>query len=255
MASGLIIQIKTTVPSQIYLLLKSYLSDLHFQVKIENTHSGYHPVQSGVPQGSVLGPFLYLIYTSDIPQSQEIALAIFADDIAILSSHTNTNRASETLQNYLNVLQEWLQLWKIKVNNDKSAQITFTTKSRTCPQITIHNAPIPIQFEVKYLGLHLDQKLTWKAHIQANKMQLTTKARNMNWLIGKNSQLSMANKLLSYKTILKPIWKYGIELWGCSKLLNTKVLQTFQSKILRSVTKAPWFVSNQTLHADLGIPL
>jgi hypothetical protein len=84
-------------------------------------------------------------------------------------------------------------------------------------------------------------------------MQLTTKARNMNWLIGKNSQLSMANKLLIYKTILKPIWTYGIELWGCSKPSNTKVLQTFQSKMLCSITKAPWFVSNGTLHADLGI--
>jgi hypothetical protein len=85
------------------------------------------------------------------------------------------------------------------VNNDKSAQIAFTTKRRTCPQITINNAPIPVQSEVKYLGLHTDQKLTWKAHIQTKKMQLTTKARNMNWLIGKNSQLSMANKLLIYK--------------------------------------------------------
>jgi hypothetical protein len=58
----------------------------------------------------------------------------------------------------------------------------------------------PVQSEVKHLGLYLDQKLTWKAHIQAKKMQLTTKARNMNWLRGKNS------KLLIYKIILKPIW-------------------------------------------------
>jgi hypothetical protein len=64
------------------------------------------------------------------------------------------------------------------------------------------------------------------------------------FLIGKNSQLSMANKLIIYKIILKPIWTYGIELWGCSKPSNTKVLQTFQSKMLRSITKAPWFVSN-----------
>jgi hypothetical protein len=186
---GLLFKLKTTVPSQIYLLLKSYLTDRHFQVKIENTHSGHRPIQSGVRQGSVLGPFLYLIFTSDIPQSQEITLATFAEDIAILSPPTNPNRASEALQNYLNVLQEWLRLWKIKVNNGKSAQITVTTKRRMCPKVKINNAPIPVQSEVKYLGLHLDQKLTWKAHIQAKKMQLTTKARNMNWLIGKNSQL------------------------------------------------------------------
>jgi hypothetical protein len=98
------------------------------------------------------------------------------------------------------------------VNNTKSAQITFITKRRTCPQVTINNAPIPELTEVKYPGLHLDRKLTWKVHIQAKKQQLTTKARNMNWLIGKNFQLTTANKLLIYKIILKTIWTYGIEL-------------------------------------------
>jgi hypothetical protein len=63
----------------------------------------------------------------------------------------------------------------------------------------------------------------------------------------------MENKFLIYKTVLKPIWTYGIELWGCSKPSNTKILQTFQSKMLRSITNAPWFVSNQTLHEDLGV--
>jgi hypothetical protein len=118
---------------------------------------------------------------------------------------------------------------------------------------SLHPEP-PEQTKVKYRGLHLDRKITWKAHIQAKKQQLTTKARNMNWIIGINSKLSIANKLLIYKTILTPIWTYGIELWGCSKPSNTKILQTFQSKMLLSLTNAPWFVSNQTLHADLGIP-
>jgi hypothetical protein len=54
-------------------------------------------------------------------------------------------------KNKTNILQEWLRLWKIKVNNTKLAQITFTTKRRTCPQVTINNAPIPGQTEVKYL--------------------------------------------------------------------------------------------------------
>jgi hypothetical protein len=64
----------------------------------------------------------------------------------------------------------------------------------------------------------------------------------------------MANKLQIYKTILKHIWTYGIELWGCNKPSNTKVLQTFQSKMLTSIKNAQWFVYNQNLHADLGTP-
>jgi hypothetical protein len=149
----LLYKLKKNVPSQTYLLLKSYLTDRHFQVKIENAHSGYYPINSGVLHGSVLGPFLYLIFTFDIPQSQDIiALATFADDRTILSSHINPNRASENLQKYLNVPQDWLRLWKIKVKNEKSVQITLTKRRSACPQITINNAPIPVQSEVIYIS-------------------------------------------------------------------------------------------------------
>jgi hypothetical protein len=77
----------------------------------------------------------------------------------------------------------------------------------------------------------------------------------MYWLLNRKSKLSLENKLIIYKHILKPIWTYGIELWGCSKPSNTKILQSFQSKTLRMISGAPWYVSNQTLHDDLKIPL
>jgi len=66
--------------------------------------------------------------------------------------------------------------------------------------------------------------------------------------------LSSDSKLTVYKTMLRPIWTYGIELWGCSKPSNNKILQTFQSKMLRMISSAPWYVSNQTLHNDFDIP-
>jgi hypothetical protein len=77
----------------------------------------------------------------------------------------------------------------------------------------------------------------------------------MNWLNGNRSQLSLENKVLLYKAILKSIWTYGIELWGCAKPSNNKILQTFQSKTLRDITGAPWYVSNKTIHEDLNISL
>jgi hypothetical protein len=65
----------------------------------------------------------------------------------------------------------------------------------------------------------------------------------------------LENKLIIYKHILKPIWTYGIELWGCSKPSNTEILQSFQSKTLRMISGAPCYVSNQTLYEDLKMPL
>jgi hypothetical protein len=76
----------------------------------------------------------------------------------------------------------------------------------------------------------------------------------MNWLINKKSQLSIENKITIYKAIIKPVWTYGIELWGCSKPSNTNILQTFQSTTLRKLANDPWYISNVTLHNDLRIP-
>ena len=113
---------------------------------------------------------------------------------------------------------------------------------------------LSINNAVKYLGLTLDRKLTWKAHIIAKKNHINMKLRQMNWLISRKFQLSTENKLLLHKCILKPIWTYGVQLWGCAKPSNNKILQRIQSQILRKIHNAPWYISNKTLHDDSGIP-
>lgn len=104
------------------------------------------------------------------------------------------------------------------------------------------------------LGL-LVSKLTWKPHISAKKTQINNKIRQMHWLLGRKSKLRTENKVLLYKCIIKPIWTYGIQLWGCAKPSNTKIIQRIQSKILRIILDAPWYVSNKTIHDDSAIPL
>jgi hypothetical protein len=100
----------------------------------------------------------------------------------------------------------------------------------------------------------MDQKLTWQRHIKTKRQQLNLKVRQMSWLLGRKSKLSLQNKTLIYKFILKPIWTYGIQLWGCAKPSNTKIIQRLQSKILRTIINVPWYVSNYTLHNDLQTP-
>jgi hypothetical protein len=74
-----------------------------------------------------------------------------------MSSVHDPNTASQTLQQHLNLLQNWMEQWKITVNPVKSTQITFTTRRTICSQISINNFPIPIKQGVKYPGLHLDK--------------------------------------------------------------------------------------------------
>jgi hypothetical protein len=76
--------------------------------------------------------------------------------------------------------------------------------------VYINQTAVPHAETVKYLGLHFDKRLTWKNHVAIKRKQLDHKNREIYWLIGKYSPLSLENKLLIYKTVLKPMWTYGI---------------------------------------------
>jgi hypothetical protein len=76
----------------------------------------------------------------------------------------------------------------------------------------------------------------------------------IHWLLGRKSQLSTKNKLLLYKTILKPIWTYGIQLWGTASTSNIEILERFQYKVFRMIVDAPWYVPNSLIWRDLSCP-
>jgi hypothetical protein len=79
------------------------------------------------------------------------------------------------------------------------------------------------------------------------------KIQKMYWLIGRNSSLSLHNKLIIYKQILKLLWTYGIQLWRCTKQSNTNMIQRFQNKVLRHMVIAPWYIRNYDLYRDLQV--
>jgi hypothetical protein len=105
--------------------------------------------------------------------------------------------------------------------------------------------------QVKYLGLHLDRKVTRHHHIISKRKQLGLTLTKMYWLLGRSSRQSLPNKLLLFKSILKPIWTYGIQLWGTASTSNIEILERFHSKSLRIIVDAPWYVRNIHIRRDL----
>lgn len=250
---GLLYKIKNQLPHSFYSILASYLNKRCFEVKVQNETSELYDISSGVPQGSILGPVLYLIFTADIPKKEDTMIATYADDTAILSVNTEAASASATLQRHLIEIEEWLGLWRIKANNSKSVHVTFTLRKGDCPPVTLNGEQIPHSDNVKYLGMHLDRRLTWKSHIWTKRKQLDTKFRSLYWLVGKKSQLSNESKMLIYKAILKPIWTYGIELWGTASSSNIDILERFQTKSIRCIYNIPKCISNKYILRDLNL--
>ena len=105
-----------------------------------------------------------------------------------------------------------------------------------------------------YLGLYLDKKLNWKDRVMKKRKQMDLRHKEFYWLHGRKSHLSVDNKLLLYKTRIAPIWTYAIELWGRACKSNVAVIQRCQSKILRTILHAQWYVTNYMIHKDLGSP-
>lgn len=250
---GLLYKISTFMPHNYCKLLESYLKNRYFRIKYEGEYSDLKEIKAGVPQGSILGPMLYLIFTYDLPNPPNTTIATFADDTAVLAVGSTEEEAAEYLQPAINSIYEWANLWQIELNHTKSVHVTFkNSKAKSIP-ITINGNKIPYENHAKYLGMTLDVKLKWNEHVKKKKQELEIKYRSLDWLIGRRSSLSIQNKIAVYNQIIKPIWTYGIQLWGCAKPSVVNIIQRFQNKVIRKIVNAPWYLRNSDIHRDLRV--
>jgi hypothetical protein len=106
-----------------------------------------------------------VLYTSDLPTTTVTTTGSFADDTVIFKSHEDLVAAVRRVQSHLDHLGTWLKKWRIIINEIKSMQVTFTLKKEKCLAVYPSNTAQPQSSTVKYLGFHLDSRLTWKQHI------------------------------------------------------------------------------------------
>lgn len=210
---GLLFKLKLFLPPTYYLLIKSYLTDRHFQVRFGSSVSNIANINAGVPQGGILSPILYNIYAADQPTSLNTTVAEFADDKPIIAIHEDPISASLNLQNHLNLLSNWYDKWRVKVNQSKSLHTTFTLRLPPCPEVSLADIPIPSSQSVKYIGLTIDRRLTWAQHVREKKLAINACMRLLKTLLT-NQHTKLNIKLLIYKSLIKPMWTYGLQLWG-----------------------------------------
>ncbi len=149
----------------------SYLSLRKQHVKLDDAHSEYINIRCGVPQGSILGPLLFLIYINDMRNAVKHSIIHhFADDTNMLCSDRDPTRLRLKMNEDLKLIFEWLCSNRLSLNVSKTEFIIFKPPRKPLPQritlklngTTIYESP-----KIKYLGIVMDDKLTWKYHIQS----------------------------------------------------------------------------------------
>jgi hypothetical protein len=142
----------------------------------------------------------------------------------------------------------------MQANGPKSIHVTFFTRKETCPPPPPPPDPYkqcatPQEDDAKYLGLHHVRRLTWHKHIFVKRKQLGIILTKIYWQLLRKSILCTSNKLLIQNNI-QPIWTYGMQLWGTASTSNKKILECFQTKALRIIVDALWYVPNTVIRRD-----
>ncbi|GBN36961.1 RNA-directed DNA polymerase from mobile element jockey [Araneus ventricosus] len=242
-----------SIPDGLIKLMNSYLHGRGFTVRVGNSFSSGRIIEAGVVQGSRLGPQCFSIFVNDITRNQETHICMYDDDTAIMSTGISQHSISGNLNTYLAEVGKWLIKWKIMVNVDKSQAVYFTRK-RNPPPSTLYRKPIQWSNETVYLGVTIDKTLTYNSHITKVRNKFNAAKLKLHPLLGKHSKLSLDNKLLTYKSLLRPIITYANPVWGAAAETYLKKLESLQ-KIARQVTNSPWYFRNNNILKDLNLQI
>ena len=236
-------------------MIKSYLTNRKQFVNIDNCSSSYLDILLGVPQGSVLGPLLFLLYVNDLPNASDIlSFILFADDTNLFLASNDPTRVGYLLNSELEKVNSWFLTNKLLINFSKTNYMIFKPRNRIIDEnlinIYINNNEINRVTNVKFLGIKIDNKLTWKDHVNEISQKISSVIGIMNRLKF-ILPIPILNNL--YNTMILPYLSYCNIIWGnCASYLLQKLL-LLQKRALRVITKSPYLAHTEILFHKLNI--
>ena len=233
-------------------LLKNYLNERVQYVELNETRSNFCKIRCGVPQGSILGPLLFIIYVNDIINiTQLLHPILYADDITLMTSINPTGERKEVvtaINKELNDIYDWLKTNKLSLNVAKTKCMVFHTPQRnvTLPDLYIHGKKLEFVQEFTFLGIILDKHLSWKPHINlvAKKISkacaiLHKLKHNLPWYILR----------IIYNCLILPHLNYGLIIWGW----RSNRLLTLQKRAIRSIANLGYIAHTSNAFRQLKI--
>lgn len=231
--------------------IKAYLTNRRQFVTLNGALSHCIPVESGVPQGSVLGPLLFIIYINDIVQDLSVNVKLYADD-CVLYERINSSEDQIRLNNDFRKVMRWCDRWQMVINFDKTVYMRITLKRN--PLLYQYGTSDSALSEVtcyKYLGLWISNNLSWNKHID------TISANALRKIFFLRRALRFATpetRFLAYNTIVRPILEYAVMIWDPYTKININKLERIQKKAVRFIYNSYGRTSITNLIKKSGLP-
>ena len=237
-------------------LLKSFLNDRHQRVVLNGQCSKWSSISAGVPQGSILGPLLFLIYINDISLNINSIVKLFADDTSIFSIVDDPNISASNLNDDLEKINQWSYQWKMEFNpgiSKQAKEVIFSTKNKKVPHpdLTFNNINVTKTTVHKHLGLLLDEKLSFKDHIN----EIFRKAaKGINIIRKLRYFLPQTSLLTIYKSFIRCHLDYVDVIYDQPNNSSlVKRIESIQYNAALAITGAIRGSSTEKLYHELGL--
>ena len=222
-------------------LMKSYLKNRTQVVSVNGTKSNTAEISSGVPQGSILGPLLFLIFVNDLPlvlSGKVSSTDMYADDTTIYDIQADMGTLRSNLQESLTILQKWCKQNGMLLNTEKTKVMLISTRQKRIRldtrllSLTYNETDLQLTTGDKILGVYIDENFQWNNHFQF----VCKKVSSYIWLLSRiKSYLSLEHRSLFYKAYIQPHFNYCNIIWGNSTNSNVSRLTKLQRRVCKII--------------------
>ena len=232
---------KSGVTGCMYQWISQYLTNRKARVHVNGTYSRKKTLKEGVPQGGVLSPTLFLVFTNDIVRDmpRKVQGAIYADDLVLWCSEEHLSTANYRMQQALNTLEGWTNQWLVKINSRKTTYTIFSLSTKE-QKATLHinGQTLLAEDNPTYLGVTFDKRLTWRQQTEKAEARAKVRLTLMKKLAGTTWGADTVTLKRLYTGRVRPVLEYGMTAWGTTAKSNFDRVSKVQNQATRIITGA-----------------